>query len=104
MRPAPLHRGAALVVALLSAGFASTAAAQTVPAPNVASRTATFTWDKQLLRMNVSYRDVVDGEIQKKLTELGIVAKPESVAVFNGFVKEQVEVLGPTVKGAGIKL
>jgi len=43
-------------------------------------------------------------EIQKKLTELGIVAKPESVAVFNGFVKEQVEVLGPTVKGAGIKL
>jgi len=43
-------------------------------------------------------------DIQKKLTELGIVAKPESVAVFNGFVKEQVEVLGPTVKGAGIKL
>lgn len=43
-------------------------------------------------------------EVQKKLTELGIVAKPESVAMFNGFVKEQVAVLGPTVKGAGIKL
>ena len=43
-------------------------------------------------------------EIQKKLTELGIVGKPESVAMFNAFVKEQVAVLGPAVKGAGIKL
>jgi len=43
-------------------------------------------------------------EIQKKLTELGIVAKPESTAEFNTFVKAQVDVLGPTVKGAGIKL
>jgi tripartite-type tricarboxylate transporter receptor subunit TctC len=43
-------------------------------------------------------------DIQKKLTELGIVAKPESSAMFNDFVKAQVSVLGPTVKGAGIKL
>jgi tripartite-type tricarboxylate transporter receptor subunit TctC len=43
-------------------------------------------------------------EIQKKLTELGIVAKPETTAVFNTFVKAQVDVLGSTVKGAGIKL
>ncbi|NVM88138.1 tripartite-type tricarboxylate transporter receptor subunit TctC [Variovorax sp. SG517] len=56
-------------------------------------------------RLNASCNEVLAmPEIQKKLTELGIVAKPESVAVFNGFVKEQVEVLGPTVKGAGIKL
>jgi hypothetical protein len=38
------------------------------------------------------------------LTELAIVAKPETVAMFNDFVKEQVAVLGPTVKAAGIKL
>ncbi len=43
-------------------------------------------------------------EIQKKLTELGIVAKPESLAMFNGVVKDQVAVLGATVKGAGIRL
>lgn len=43
-------------------------------------------------------------EIQKKLTELGIVAQPETVVMFNRFVKDQVDVLGPTVKGAGIKL
>lgn len=43
-------------------------------------------------------------EIQKKLTELGIVAQPETVIMFNRFVKDQVDVLGPTVKGAGIKL
>ncbi|SEJ80491.1 MULTISPECIES: tripartite tricarboxylate transporter substrate binding protein [unclassified Variovorax] len=56
-------------------------------------------------RLNTACNEVlVMPEIQKKLTELGIVAKPESVAMFNGFVKEQVDVLGPTVKGAGIKL
>lgn len=43
-------------------------------------------------------------EVQKKLIELGIVAKPESTARFEGVVKEQVGVLGPTVKAAGIKL
>ncbi|AGU53797.1 putative Bug-like extra-cytoplasmic solute receptor, TTT family [Variovorax paradoxus B4] len=56
-------------------------------------------------RLNAACNEVlVMPEIQKKLTDLGIVAKPESVAAFNGFVKEQVNVLGPTVKGAGIKL
>jgi tripartite-type tricarboxylate transporter receptor subunit TctC len=43
-------------------------------------------------------------EIQKKLAELGISAKPESVAMFNDLVKNQVNVLGPTVKSAGIKI
>ncbi|MDM0034178.1 tripartite tricarboxylate transporter substrate binding protein [Variovorax sp. J22P271] len=43
-------------------------------------------------------------EVQKKLIELGIVAKPESTARFEALVKEQVGVLGPTVKAAGIKL
>ena len=43
-------------------------------------------------------------EVQTKLIELGIVAKPESTARFEAIVKEQVGVLGPTVKAAGIKL
>jgi tripartite-type tricarboxylate transporter receptor subunit TctC len=43
-------------------------------------------------------------EIKKKLVELGITGVPTSVAAFNTFLKDQVAVLGPTVKGAGIKL
>jgi tripartite-type tricarboxylate transporter receptor subunit TctC len=43
-------------------------------------------------------------DVQKKLVELGIVARPESAARFEAIVKEQVAVLAPTVKSAGIKL
>ncbi|SEA57249.1 Tripartite-type tricarboxylate transporter, receptor component TctC [Variovorax sp. YR216] len=43
-------------------------------------------------------------DVQKKLIDLGIVAKPESTARFETIVKEQVDVLAPTVKSAGIKL
>jgi tripartite-type tricarboxylate transporter receptor subunit TctC len=56
-------------------------------------------------RLNTACNEVlVMPEVQKKLVELGIVGKPESTARFESFVKEQVGVLGPTVKGAGIKL
>ncbi len=56
-------------------------------------------------RLNAVCNEVlVMPDIKKKLTELGIVAVPTSTASFNSFVKEQVAVLGPTVKGAGIKL
>ncbi|WP_443082701.1 Bug family tripartite tricarboxylate transporter substrate binding protein [Variovorax sp. Root318D1] len=56
-------------------------------------------------RLHAACNDVlVMPEIQKKLTELGIVAKPETTAAFNTFVKAQVDVLGPTVRSAGIKL
>jgi len=56
-------------------------------------------------KLNAACNEVlVMPEIQKKLAELGISAKPESVATFNELVKNQVSVLGPTVKGAGIKL
>ncbi|WP_218510208.1 tripartite tricarboxylate transporter substrate binding protein [Variovorax sp. dw_308] len=56
-------------------------------------------------RINSACNEVlVMPDIQKKLTELAIVAKPETLAMFNDFVKEQVAVLGPTVKAAGIKL
>lgn len=58
-----------------------------------------------VVRLNTACNEVlVMPDIQKKLNELGIVAKPETVARFNEFVKDQVNVLGPTVKGAGIKL
>ena len=56
-------------------------------------------------KLNAACNEIlVMPEVQKKLTELGIVAKPETAAKFQGFVKDQVGVLGPTVKGAGIKL
>jgi len=43
-------------------------------------------------------------EIKKKFADLGITAVPTNVASFNSFVKEQVAVLGPAVKGAGVKI
>ena len=43
-------------------------------------------------------------EIKKKMLDLGITTQPMSPAAFTGFVKEQVAVLGPAVKGAGVKL
>lgn len=56
-------------------------------------------------RLNSACNEVLAmPEVQKRLTELGIVGKPETVAMFNAFVKEQVGVLQATVKGAGIKL
>jgi tripartite-type tricarboxylate transporter receptor subunit TctC len=56
-------------------------------------------------KLNTACNEVlVMPEVQKKLIELGIVARPESTARFEAIVKEQVGVLGPTVKAAGIKL
>ncbi|NDZ11759.1 twin-arginine translocation pathway signal protein [Variovorax sp. WS11] len=56
-------------------------------------------------RLNGACNEVmVMPEVQKKMLELGIVGKPESTARFESFVKDQVGVLGPTVRGAGIKL
>ena len=56
-------------------------------------------------RLNAACNQVLEmTPVQQKLVDLGIVAKGESVAQFNGFVKAQVGVLGPAVKGAGIKL
>ena len=43
-------------------------------------------------------------EIKKRLIDLGITAVPASTATFERFVKDQVAVLGPAVKGAGVKL
>ena len=35
--------------------------------PKLAQKTATFAWDKTILRVTVAYRDVVDDEIEAKL-------------------------------------
>jgi tripartite-type tricarboxylate transporter receptor subunit TctC len=43
-------------------------------------------------------------DIKRRMLDLGITTTPMSVAGFNVFVKDQVTVLGPAVKGAGIKL
>ena len=56
-------------------------------------------------RLNSACNEVLAmPEVQRRLSELGIVGKPETVAMFNAFVKDQVGVLQATVKGAGIKL
>ena len=43
-------------------------------------------------------------DIKKRLLDLGITAVPASTATFETFVKDQVAVLGPAVKGAGVKI
>jgi tripartite-type tricarboxylate transporter receptor subunit TctC len=47
---------------------------------------------------------LVMSEIKQKMIDLGITTAPISTAAFNTFVRDQVAVLGPAVKGAGIKL
>ncbi|MGO4394952.1 Bug family tripartite tricarboxylate transporter substrate binding protein [Variovorax sp. M-6] len=60
---------------------------------------------EMVARLHAACNEVlVMPEVQKKLIELGIVATPESTSRFEAMVKEQVGVLGPTVKAAGIKL
>jgi tripartite-type tricarboxylate transporter receptor subunit TctC len=56
-------------------------------------------------KLNAACNEVmVMPEVQKKMVELGIVGKPESSERFQRFVQDQVGVLAPTVKGAGIRL
>lgn len=63
-------RRAALAVAL-ACSLASTGARAEDPPTATATlptRRARFAWDKVALRLDVSYRDVVDGALEKKLT------------------------------------
>ncbi|MBW8723253.1 MAG: tripartite tricarboxylate transporter substrate binding protein, partial [Polaromonas sp.] len=56
-------------------------------------------------RLNTACNEILAGsDIKKKMLELGIATRPESPAAFTGFVKEQVAVLAPAVKGAGVRL
>ena len=58
-----------------------------------------------VVRLNAACNEVlVMPELKKRFVDLGITATPSSVASFNSFVKDQVAVLGPAVKGAGVKL
>ena len=56
-------------------------------------------------RINTACNEVLAlPDIKKRLLDLGIAAVPTSSAAFETFVKDQVAVLGPAVKGAGVKL
>jgi tripartite-type tricarboxylate transporter receptor subunit TctC len=56
-------------------------------------------------RINTACNEVLAmPDIKKRLLDLGITAVPTSSASFTSFVKDQVAVLGPAVKGAGVKL
>ena len=56
-------------------------------------------------RINTACNEVLAlPDIKKRLLDLGITAVPTSSAAFETFVKDQVAVLGPAVKAAGVKL
>ena len=60
---------------------------------------------EMVARLNAVCNDVLAmPEIKAKFNDLGIIAVPTNVAGYNSFVKDQVAVLGPVVKGAGVKL
>ncbi len=60
------RRPALLSLALLSLAPRA-ALAQSAPPPSVARRAARFTWDRDVLRMDVAYRDALDAAVQAKL-------------------------------------
>ncbi len=56
-------------------------------------------------RLNAACNDILAGkDIKKRMLDLGITTSPSSPSAFAGFVKDQVALLAPTVKGAGVKL
>ena len=56
-------------------------------------------------RINAATNEVLaQPDIRKRMLDLGISVTPGSPAAFTAYVKEQVAALGPTVKGAGVKL
>ena len=56
-------------------------------------------------RLNTACNEILAAsDIKKRMLDLGITTGPSSPAAFAGFIKEQVAVLAPAVKGAGVKL
>ena len=56
-------------------------------------------------RLNAACNEILAGsDVKKRMLDLGITTSPTSPAAFTGFIKEQVAVLAPAVKGAGVKL
>lgn len=63
MRLRPLVAALALALSL-----GKSARADDPPPPKIVPKTATFAWDAGLLRMSVAYREIIDAEMQTKLT------------------------------------
>ena len=56
-------------------------------------------------RLNAACNEILAAsDIKKRMLDLGITTSPTSPVAFTGFIKEQVAVLAPAVKGAGVKL
>ncbi len=56
-------------------------------------------------RINSACNEVLaQPEIKKRMLDLGITVTPGTPAAFTSYVRDQVNALAPTVKGAGVKL
>jgi hypothetical protein len=85
--------------AILGAALVLTATARADDPPKIVAKTATFTWDKNVLRMSVSYRDIVDDEIEQKLSS-GI---PTVIVMAASVIEDgQTEVIAATAKSCRV--
>jgi tripartite-type tricarboxylate transporter receptor subunit TctC len=58
-----------------------------------------------VMRINSACNEVLNqADIKKRMLEMGISLSPGTPANFTAYVREQVDVLAPTVRGAGVKL
>ena len=56
-------------------------------------------------RINAACNEILtQADIKKRMLDLGITISPGTSASFTTYVREQVDVLAPTVRGAGVKL
>lgn len=56
-------------------------------------------------RINAACNEVLgQPDIRKRMLDLGITVTPGSSSAFTGYVRDQVNALAPTVRGAGVKL
>jgi tripartite-type tricarboxylate transporter receptor subunit TctC len=56
-------------------------------------------------RINAACNEILSrDEIKKRMLDLGISVTPGTPAAFANYVRNQVDALAPTVKGAGVKL
>ncbi len=56
-------------------------------------------------RINTACNEILgQADIKKRMLDLGITVSPGSSAAFTSYVREQVNALAPTVRGAGVKL
>ena len=58
-----------------------------------------------VVRINTACNEILaQADIRKRMLDLGITVTPGTPAAFASYVKDQVNALAPTVKGAGVKL